>query len=187
MDDTSADDIATIAERRRLGIYVPDVENRVADRFGEDVARRFLSEFGGESFTIPDKLKPGNRMVQVMGLPFADWFREEFGPRAHVHIPWGPFAQKTKGQVRLNRLIMAMPGCLSADIAHAAGGFSVRQVRRARHAMRLNGVTVPPTGKRWTRRRRPTPAVDPKSAQGSPCVRETASPAPGTGEPRDGV
>lgn len=51
------DDFPSIAERRRFGIYVPDVENRVAEQFGEDAACRLLMAFGSQIILLP---KPPN-------------------------------------------------------------------------------------------------------------------------------
>jgi len=138
-----ADDLPTIAERRRLGVYVPDIENQVAERFGEEAARRLLAAFNGVAVQLPKAPHAGHVIAQAVGLPLLVWLCDTYGRRRRLWIPGGPFARGTRNLVRVRRLIMAMPGHTCADIARAAG-CGERQVRRARAAMRAAGLNPPP-------------------------------------------
>jgi hypothetical protein len=174
MDDISPDDLPTIAERRRLGFYVSDIENRVAERFGEDVAHRLLGTVGGQRITLPKIPTPDHELARLLGWPLLEFLCEQFGRGASVSVPVGCFSRHTQNRIRLRRAIMAMPGRSNVDIVRATG-HNIRQVRRVSKYMREAGLLPP------------TPADNPKSAQGSPCVREAVLPAPGIGGPRDGV
>ena len=133
-----ADDLPTIAERRRLGVYVPDIENQMAERFGEEAARRLLAAFNGVAVQLPKDPHAGHVMAQAVGLPLLVWLCDTYGRRRRLWIPGGPFARGTQNRVRVRRLIMAMPGRTCADIARPLG-FPARTT-----SCRLRGRIGPP-------------------------------------------
>lgn len=137
-----ADDYPSIAERRRLGVYVSDVETRVAEQFGEDVARRLMVGLGGQTVLLPRQPFPDHAVARAAGLPVLAWLIEHYGP-ARLYIALGPLHSGTQQDVRLRRAIMAHPGATNAVIAQAAG-CSERAVRRRRAAMRAAGLNPPP-------------------------------------------
>jgi hypothetical protein len=133
------DDFASIAERRRFGIYVPDVENRVAERFGEDAARRLLMAFGSQIILLPKPPTPDHPIARELGFPVLEGLCQIYGEGNRLHIPTGCTNRRTKNGVRLRRLILDMAGCSASQIARASG-YEERQVRRVRAAMRRQGL-----------------------------------------------
>ncbi|MQX38541.1 hypothetical protein [Roseospira navarrensis] len=133
------DDLPSIAERRRLGIYVSDVENCVAERFGEAVARQLIRACGGQTILLPRQARPKHKVAVAVGLPVLAALIEHYGAPQSIYIP---VPSRWRYDVRLRRAIMANPGATNADIGSVAG-CSERAVRRCRASMRAAGLNPP--------------------------------------------
>ena len=78
----------SIAERRKLGLYVTYMEVELAERFGEHAARLFLENFGGGELFVPLKATDDHPVSKLVGRDVLEWLITKYGSGA-VEVPHG--------------------------------------------------------------------------------------------------
>lgn len=130
----------SIAERRKLGLYVPYMEVELAERFGEHAAHLFLGHFGGRDIFIPQSATDDHPVSKQVGRDVLEWLITKFGSGA-IAVPHGAMSSKNAQAIRMRRLI-ANTTLSTVEIAKLAR-VSTRSARRTICTMREAGVALP--------------------------------------------
>lgn len=67
--------------------WLPDLLDRMADRFGVDKALQFAQCYGGRRLHVPARPRADHPIAAVMGLPVLCWLIEEVGAAEWVLVP----------------------------------------------------------------------------------------------------
>lgn len=113
----------------------------MAERFGEEVARRFIDHFGGTEIYLPQKAEADHPVSVAVGLDVLRWLIDTLGGGA-LNIPVGVRSAWGIAAIRLRQLIIE--GAHSDSQIARLARCDVRSVRRARRSMRDRGIDVPP-------------------------------------------
>lgn len=114
----------------------------MAERFGEEVARRFIDHFGGMDVYLPLKADPDHPVSVTVGMDVLGWLIDTFRGGCELHVPTGVRSAWGLPSIRLRQLIME-GAHTDREIARLAR-CDIRSVRRARRSMRARGINVPP-------------------------------------------
>lgn len=98
------------------GIY-----SEIEDQFGRDVALLIAREFGGGELYVPKKLKPGHRLIELLGAETAQRFVELFGGPIGVQLqlPTGPFL--SRDHMRRHGIYLLKAGHSLNEVARSLG------------------------------------------------------------------
>jgi len=130
----------SIAERRKLGLYVTHMEVELAERFGEHAARLFLENFGGGELFVPLKATDNHPVSKLVGRDVLEWLITKYGSGA-VEVPHGAMSSKNAQAIRIRRLIVNTT-LSTVEIAKLTR-VSRRTARRTICTMREAGVALP--------------------------------------------
>ncbi len=114
----------------------------MAERFGEEVARRFIEHFGGTEVYLPHKADADHPVSLAVGVDVLGWLIDTFRGGCELHVPTGVRSAWGLASIRLRQLIIE-GAYTDREIARLAR-CDVRSVRRARRSMCERGINVPP-------------------------------------------
>lgn len=75
----------TIAQARRVGVYVPDLYNRVSEGVSEEAANELSAAYGGRLCWVPRQIE-GGTLQQSLSPALVAWLVREF-PGESVEVP----------------------------------------------------------------------------------------------------
>lgn len=116
---------------------MPDLLDCIAKEIGDDAALLVAREWGGRSLYIPQRIEPGHRLAEILGLERAQQLIKMIG-HGPIMVPLGPSARLTQIHDLIYRRLRE--GYSHAHVAREAG-VHVRSVERLAAKLRESTQT----------------------------------------------